>query len=268
MSEQGPGLAQSILRRLFGGGKKAGRVPVAPVDNELSAAQEIVEIPHKFFVVVADDEIDIAEKTGQSLEQIFNEQAREDARVKIAQNAMDIFELALTGNAGRPADAVILDDAYIFGGESTWRPEPEDIIALANSSDINFSAFEKPVEIPPIKGSKYRPIELLCMRSNSTNFALILRSLGYQGKIFVVSSAPPRPSEIRASLDQIRGAVSSFPDRLPIDGVSYKRDNDGHGLWFANAVSADGTHWDIKQDPTIHYLSGTLGKLLESSSNP
>lgn len=264
MSEQGPGLAQRIFSRLFGE-RKTERVSVADESPHQLSSRETAEIPHEFLVVVADDEIDVAENTRQSLEQVWRKNHQNGRAVEIASNAMDIFRLALVGNAGKAADAVILDDAYIRNG-SLWRPNPDDVIALAKSSDVNFSAFEEEVEIPPVKGATYKPIELLCMQTNSTNFALILRALGYQGKIFVVSSAPPPPSWIRESLNQIRSVVPSFPEKLPIDGVSHKRDHDGHGLEYANSEGENG-YWAVQQDPTVHDLSGTLGILLQNTSN-
>lgn len=252
MSEQGPGLAQRLFGRFFGG-RKQERISAAGEEPYQSPIQETAEVPHEFLVVVADDEIDVAERTKLSLERLWRDNHQNDQAVKIASDAMDIFRLALTGNAGRPADAVVLDDAYISGGDTIWRPKPDDIIALAKSSGVNFSVFEK-------------PIELFCMRSNSTHFALILRALGFQGKILVVSSSPPWPSEIRDSLDQIRKVVPSFSEKLPIDGVSYKRDNDGQGLEYANSEDENG-YWATQQDPTIHDLSGTLGILLQNTLN-
>ena len=261
MSEDKLGIAERVLRLLD---RRRAKVPIADAGSVPNLpSSEIVEAPHQylFLAVVADDEIDVAENTGRALKQVFQEQEQKDGNVKIAQNVMDKFELALAGNAGKPADVVILDDAYIQGG-GLWRPDSNAIIALAESSGISFFDFEKQVKDP--WNTESRPIEVLCNGGNSTNFALILRALGYAGKIFVVSSAPPEPYEIRDRLNLIRIMVPNFPDKLPIDGISYKRDQDGHGLPYANSVSKDGRFWDTQTDPEVHYLSGTLGKLLAS----
>lgn len=95
--------------------------------------------------------------------------------------------------------------------------------------------------------------------TGSINFALILRTLGFKGKIFVVSNSPPDPGDFIERVEDIRKAVPEFPDQLPVNGVTMKRYT-SVGILYGDSVRYSSGTWDLKKDQRD--LAGTLGQLL------
>lgn len=217
------GIFKGFLRKIGLSHKSSEQNQSIPLPDQSQTlpAQESAEIPRQFMVVIADDERYYADNAKQATEAAFTESGRENGVATIAPGAKQLLELSMRGNNGQQVNVVLLDDSYYKGGDA-WRFRYADFFAVAKSVGKKTGEFEKSVDVPGTKDVKMKPANWLFRDTNSTTLALALRFLGFEGKIFTVSSAPPHPKEIRKSLDEARSMVPSFPDRFPVDGSILK----------------------------------------------
>lgn len=199
-------------------------------------AKESKEIPVDYLVVVADDEEHHAQATKQAAQGALSEgeQANKNNDIRIVKDARELLTMALEGNAGKPADIVLLDDRYSHNEGGKWNPRLALVEEIAQARGIDYSPYTAKVEVE--KDWDMKATDTFIGMPGSMNFALTLRTLGYKGKIFVVSSGPPEVDQIMRRVEDIRRTVSDFPDQMPIDGISMKKYLPDVGILYADSV--------------------------------
>jgi|GEM_PF-3527302 len=182
---------------------------------------ERAEVPTDLLVVVFDDmpnaRADTKARVGLNIEG-----AGKTFRIETPANILDALNTALRGKSSGQADVVLLDHRY-YDNLKSWLPDPAQLARLAETTGVEFEAFI-PTEIIRWDGSKYfedNGAGQLYYPSSISN-SLLLRALGYQGKIFVVSSDPPEPAAYLQYVEKLRAAVPSFPAGLPLNGMIHK----------------------------------------------
>ena len=225
--------------------------------------EESKEVPYKYLVVVADDEEKYAHAVKSAAENALNSKESSDHNgVVVVTSAEELLNVVLTGNNGRSADVVLLDDAYILNN-GQWNLRLSLVEKVALQQGIDYSPFTD--KVVNERGFSQRAMDVYLGRPGSINFALTLRTLGYPGKIFVISSAPPDPDQFMRGVAHIRENIPSFPDQMPIDGVSRKRFMPGIGMQYANSIRQNlwskYGDWDYKTDQED--LTGALAQLIK-----
>lgn len=235
--------------------------PVAAVPEYKEPEPE----PVSYFMVVADDEPSYRTSMAEEAELVCKPIG--SYRIAEVERFIDMLKQALMGNAGGPAHAVLLDDSYT--NESyRWTPKFDEAQALAQELGIDLSAY-KP---PSFKDGSYTPNALSGMwnTASSTSYSLLLRALGYEGKILVLSSGPPDAERIEREHLEVSELVASHPDTFPVDGIisvnkSYKTVN----YWANQRQTQPGMflgHWDthhnFEEKGQDYSLAGILQRML------
>lgn len=212
--------------------KRDNGVHNSPLSNNGTDTHQDIVFPERkeltpvdYFIVIADDRPMQAKQTEVNAVEMFPD-GNSVERIRKAADARDLFLLATQGNAGRPADVVLLDDDYSY-------QQQEWVIS-------NDGYFE---QIPPFL---YGP-------ADSISFALALRAVGYSGKIVVVSNSPPDAEIIESRTQKYNRRSPDKPLEFPIDGCVLKNQK-----IFAKSRTDTGG-WSIQraQSPT-HALAQAL----------
>ncbi len=243
-------------------GRLIGRKPEAPVVPPIQAGQvalpieqelptptkapsieavqprqkESAEIPHDYFVVIADDRDEHRYATHDAAEAALSASRPEaSVSVRVAAGVNDLFSLALSGNRKQQANVVLLDDDY--GNEfDRWNPLATQLQKVVEEAEFDLS--------PIIEGTRFRHN---LNAPDSLNLSLLLRAAGYDGKIFVVSSGSPNTDVVKMRTDRVRKDLPTLREGLPIDGFSIKRPYpDRNYISYATSVDSDGD-WNYEK---------------------
>lgn len=227
---------------------------------------ESAEIPYGFLVVIADDYKGDRENTRRVVEEALG-LTDQSSGVIAAESAIEFFNTALRGKQGGQADVALVDHDYSYDNphRPKWRPEPDEIVRLAKTIGIDFSR-STPVKKQRRDGTIYYAVEGMqgFYYPDSINYSLILRALGFEGSIFVVSSDPPPASLFIKPADRIRKAVLTFYPGSPINGMISKNTFDCGSLAYSTAVTEPGRWNEIRiiGDPLAPLNSLLRGKAI------
>jgi hypothetical protein len=203
--------------------------------------EPIIEPTYDYYVVIADDVEKERRNTKQAIEAVLSTKAG-NTQVITPDKGGDFFRLALTGNAGKPADLVLLDDAY-RSAYMNWLVTPKMMQAITEPLEADFSPY-----LPPDRGRSILIGQMpddLYNNPGSINFALLLRAAGFTGKIFVVSSDPPLAEKIAEQAKRLKKAVPVFSEEFPIEGITYKKHLNG-SIEYATETK-DGRSWNLQE---------------------
>ncbi len=161
------------------------------------------------------------------------------SRIENPTSLLAALNMALRGNDGNQATAVMLDHRFNQNFEQ-WQVDPADLNQLALSMGIDFSAF-MPVMHHGRDNREYYESTAVggLYYPDSISISLLLRALGFQGKIIVVSSDPPDPIRYIERAERLRDQVSSFPAGLSVNGILLKGQL-GKDILFAERVDSEG----------------------------
>ena len=189
------------------------------MNKETIFLPEFKKLPNDFFTVIADDRIEQAHSTQTAIMEAFAAGEISHGGVHIVQSATELMTVSLSGKSGDQADVVLLDDEYNKNYQD-WRQEYDFLVQLASQASVDFSHFKIPdrggyTVIGKMPDDLYHP--------SSTNFAIVLRILGFKNNIFVVSSAPPDPEEIVGEQARLAEFTPFYKPIFPVNGVSTKK---------------------------------------------
>lgn len=188
---------------------------------------EFIKVQRGFMTLIADDEIDIATRTEDAIQQGFGSGDMFHGKIQVAQNVMDLLNSALYGNDGKQADVVLLDDQYSVDS-GNWFPKDEDLMALAQRAVIDFNPYLA-------QGYDYKDMPKALHKPSSIHFAMLLRIFGFTNNIFVVSSAPPSVEQITAEVEALSNFTEKYKKVFPINGFTQKKPYRGN-IFFANTI--------------------------------
>jgi len=169
-------------------------------------------------VVVADDENRWRQIVGMAWMTAFRERGSEDPEVSLVNGSAQLLEEVLTKS--KP-DVVVLDHDYKQGDYRSWEITEALVEDMALKLGIDFNPIKKP-DRGGWSMSGVMPDDLYY--PSSINFGLILRYLGFTGKIVVVSSDPPEADYILRELNELNAHLKNFDMEVgsPIDAVICK----------------------------------------------
>ena len=169
-------------------------------------------------VVLADDEQYWRKIVSGALLVALRERDSREPSVNQAEGSLQLLEEVFFGTT---PDIVTLDHDYEQGDYNAWKVSEGAIEGVAKNLGVDFNPIKKPdrgrwTVIGEMPDDLYYP--------NSINFGLILRFLGYGGKIMVVSSDPPEPGYILRELEKLNVHLRTFNVEInnPIDAVICK----------------------------------------------
>lgn len=169
-------------------------------------------------VVLADDEQYWRNIVSGALLVALRERDSREPNISLAEGSLQLLQEVFSGAT---PDIVILDNDYQQGDYKAWRVSEGVVEGVANNLEVDFNPIKKPdrggwTVIGEMPDDLYNP--------NSINFGLILRFLGYGGKIIVVSSDPPEPGHILRELEKLNVHLRTFNVEInnPIDAVICK----------------------------------------------
>lgn len=175
------------------------------------------EIPFNLKVVVADDEAGVAKRTKIMWEKALQDKGGFGFEVSTVTGYEELLQTALIGVS---PDVVVLDHKY-EEDYGSWRPTEEGLERIASAAGLDFAPIKKP-DRGGWEVSGEMPDDLY--HPNSVHFGLLLRYLGFTGKIVVVSNDPPEPDYVLREFSDLNTYLDKFGITVidPIDGVLLK----------------------------------------------
>lgn len=223
--------------------------------------KEFGELPQNFGVVVADDEPYWLAQTGAAWDAAIRERGVEGG-VSLVNGCQDLLEKVLLGV--KPA-VVVLDHKY-EQNYRLWKPTEAMVGDIAVRLGVDFGPIKKP-DRGGWNMSGVMPDDLYY--PNSVNFGLLLRYLGFTGKIAVVSNDPPEPDYILRELGDLNEHLQNFGVSVnsPIDAVMGKPSRHfPNDFDYATRIKDDsifgGKRWDWQRVKAENF-SVAVGQLLE-----
>lgn len=178
-------------------------------------APEYEHPPVDRFIVVTDDVESLAKATQYEVNRYLQSNPEVTHRCEVASSFSKLLELAFNGNAGQPAEVILLDHNYAQAPTQWPRDFRHLVSQYAEARGIDVSdMLENPDTLRIFKNA------------TSVNYALVLRALGFEGKIFVISSAPPDAQLIKYVTDLWNNSLPNHQVEFPIQGYSMKAGRD------------------------------------------
>lgn len=217
----------------------------SPAELEPSA-----EIPQNYLIVIADDWLDDQSRTEQAVRDSFSESgSTAGLQVEKPTKIKHLLQTALSGKDGSQADVVLLDNGYGLA-KTDWA------IDYLHPPDLQYIASRAQVEIEhllPRSGDtesfENRVKTKLLTDPSGMRLAILLRTLGYTGQIFIVSGGSIEDT-IDIGTDQLRHARENIPgiqlDSHPIDGYANK-DTPFSSTEIATPSVGPIESWNIRQ---------------------
>lgn len=155
------------------GGNPSSEISASLDQQEAAASQEAAEKPSELLIVIIDDDpSDVRRAENAAKIGLNGEGKKKENAVCVANNADELFNLAMTGNQGRQADVVLTDG---FLGLHEWVPSEECL----KKHGLNTSAL---------------PEKFLV--GLGLNYAALLRLAGFEGKVVLISGDPAKIRDI------------------------------------------------------------------------
>jgi len=229
----------------MGGIELRGATPPLP-DRPLLIPQTENATVSSHYVVVADDEERHRRNNSTFVTQALTNRGVHNPMVTSVSTFQDLCVQVFSGNKGIPATYVTLDNRYDYADNGEWEITRPFIQKLGEELHINAGKMQKLLEISHELNQGLKPQELFSA-ANSVTLCLLLRILGFTGKIVVVSSEPPSIKYI----EQFSSALFEyFPEeikegKLPFDGCVLKN-NKGPPIWCATGKKNDSQEWNMQ----------------------
>jgi hypothetical protein len=230
---------------------------ISRVVDESQRKPESKEVPYDFLLVIADDHPTYRRKTHEAVERALK-LGEGNTGVVSARDSTDFFDKALVGKQGQQADVVLVDNDY--SGNNSWELDADRIAKFAGTLGRDFSPFV-PEKVTRRDGtSYYKGVIGDLYYPDSVNYSLLLRALGFKGRIFVVSGDPPPAERFLERAEKLRELVPNFPSERPVTGVINKGflGGDSSMIGYATQMKSDG-NWDMQvnfseKEPIINSL--------------